>query len=130
MDLAHLLLEDTTHSLLGDAYSLDIGIVMPLTVVGYKYRHRALRRRIIDTFGKVQRREGIWDVDVTGRVMAWVAEIEEAGLVGDEEYVPEERVATIVRMETDLVGRKSTVAVWVREGGVGEVVEKETVIAW
>ena len=130
VDLAHLLLEDTTHSLLGDAYSLDIGIVMPLTVVGYKHRHRALRRRIIETFGKVQRREGIWDVDVTGRVMAWVAEIEETGLDGNEEYVPEERVATIVRMETDLVRRKSTVAVRVREGGVGEMVEKETVIVW
>ncbi|PVH86472.1 hypothetical protein DL98DRAFT_649931 [Cadophora sp. DSE1049] len=132
VDLAHLLLEDSNQSLLGDAYSLDIGVVMPLIVVGYKYRHRALRRRIIETFGRVRRREGIWDVDVTGRVMAWVAGIEEAGLEGEEveEYVPEERVATIVRMETDLVGRVSRVAVMVREGGVGEVVEKETVIAW
>ncbi|KAH9223321.1 hypothetical protein DL95DRAFT_128453 [Leptodontidium sp. 2 PMI_412] len=132
VDLAHLLLEDANQSLLGDSYSLDIGVVMPLIVVGYKYRHRALRRRIIETFGKVQRREGIWDVDVTGRVMKWVADIEEVGLPSEEEemYVPEERVATICRMETDLVKRESNLAVMVREGGVGELVMKETVIHW
>ncbi|KAL2075923.1 hypothetical protein VTL71DRAFT_866 [Oculimacula yallundae] len=132
VDIAHQLLEDSNQSLLGDSYSLDIGVVMPLIVVGYKYRHRALRRRIIDTFGKVQRREGIWDVDVTGKVMEWVRSIEEEGLESEEleMYVPEERVATICRMDTDLVKRESVVGVMHREGGVGEFVLKETVIHW
>ncbi|KAH7342461.1 hypothetical protein BKA65DRAFT_292099 [Rhexocercosporidium sp. MPI-PUGE-AT-0058] len=132
VDLAHLLLEDANQSLLGDSYSLDIGVVMPLVVVGFKYRHRVLRRRIIDTFSKVQRREGIWDVDIMWRVMEWVAGIEEVGLPTEEEemYVPEERMATICRMETDLVRRETSLAVMVREGGVGELVLKETVLRW
>ncbi|XMA15592.1 hypothetical protein WAI453_008383 [Rhynchosporium graminicola] len=132
VDIAHQLLEDSNQSLLGDSYSLDIGIVMPLIVVGYKYRQRAFRRRIIDTFLKVQRREGIWDVDVTGRVMRWVRSVEEVGLPSEEDemYVPEERVATICRMDTDLVKRESIVGVMHREGGVGEMVYKEEVINW
>lgn len=135
MALARRLLESPHESMRGGAYGLEIGIVMPLTVVGWKYRHRGLRREVCELFRDMPRREGIWDAVVTGRIMEWTQEVEEegmrlAGLGGDEEYVPEDMVATVVKLETDLLGRSSEVACVVKGGVGGGVTYRETVICW
>ncbi len=128
--LARELVDNPQKSMLGDSYSLDIGVVMPLVVVGWKYRHRRLRRKIIEIFLTVPRIEGIWDMVVSGKVMQWIRGIEEVGLPpeGEMMYVPEETVATITEMETDLVKGETRLKCLVRPGGVGEVESRETVI--
>jgi hypothetical protein len=57
-------------SILDTSFSLDTRIVLPLTVVGFAYRHRACRRRVIDIFAKMmRRREGLWDTCVSGKII-------------------------------------------------------------
>lgn len=111
-------------------FSLDARFVLPLAVVGLNYRHRELRRKMINILVPMYRREGIWDASMIGRIMNFQAEIEEVGL-GDEEYVPEDMMSTITELKVD-VSLKTvfiTCSAGMR-GCPGVTVLKSTKLAW
>ncbi|KAJ1329217.1 transcriptional activator protein UGA3 [Microdochium nivale] len=59
------------------SFSADLGIIPPLFVVATKCRERKIRRSAIRLLGSSSRREGMWDSDLSARIGAWVASIEE-----------------------------------------------------
>ncbi|RDW63314.1 hypothetical protein BP6252_10859 [Coleophoma cylindrospora] len=112
------------------SFSMDMCIVLPLAVIGWNYRHRALRQEVISIFLNMAKRESIWNAPMVGMVMKWMSEIEEEGL-GEEEYVPEDVVANIANMQVD-EARRSVVVSCVQgiKGIPGETVFKETTLYW
>lgn len=112
-------------------FSLDMRFVLPLAVVGLNYRHRTLRQECVKILAPMYRREAIWDASMMGRIMKWQAEIEEEGLRDEDEYVPEDGMATIVHLKVDEELRTVfiTCSVGVR-GHPGESVLKNTELVW
>lgn len=68
-------------------FSMDIHLVVPLSLVAWRYRHRALRQEAMRLLLASPRREGLWDSVFIGKVAQWLAQVEEEGL-RSEEYVP------------------------------------------
>lgn len=112
------------------SFSFDMRVILPLAVVGLNYRHRAVRREIISILANLNRREAIWDASMMGKVMYWMAEIEEEGL-GDEDYVPEDGMARILVLKVNEPQRTVFVACskGIR-GFPGETVRMETTLSW
>lgn len=114
-------------------FAFDLVLILPLSIVGWAYRHRALRREAISLFQKLamtDRREAIWDAGMIGKTMEWLADIEEGGL-RDEEYVPEDVMANITSMKVD--GVRKSVLVGCNQGVIGYPgmrVYKEKIIYW
>lgn len=110
-------------------YSPDIRLVLPLSVVGRCFRHRALRREaiaILLTLGT--RRDGVHDARMTAKILQWIADIEEPGLA-DEEYVPYHLAAKVVDLKTDMQAGKTFLAVlFPRRDGSGKSDLKKTTI--
>lgn len=111
-------------------FSLDNRLVLPLMCVGMTYKHRVLRREVIEIFSRLSRREGMWNTLMLAKVMEWMAEIEEEGL-GDEEYVPEDKATRLVQLEMD-EGRKSALVGFSQgaEGKEGGVVLRVKTVYW
>lgn len=112
-------------------FSLDMRFVLPLSVVGLNYRHRVLRRECIKILTPMSRREAVWDASMMARIMSFLAEIEEDGLSDDDEYVPEDRMATIVHLKFNAY-LKTVFITWfvgVR-WQLGESVMKQRELVW
>lgn len=60
-------------------FSLNIGIVPPLYFVASRCRDPAVRRQVIHLLSICNRREGIWDSQLSSQVAGQILEIEEAG---------------------------------------------------
>ena len=134
VDIARILLSETNRKLEG-GFVFDMQIIVPLMTVGWVYRHRALRREAVELLLRSPRKEGVWDGIVVGKIMAWLAGIEEDGLdLGDcdEEYVPEWAAARCIKMDFDSEKREAHVSCLqpVKGSLIGEEVRKETVIPW
>ncbi|KUJ19427.1 uncharacterized protein LY89DRAFT_716937 [Mollisia scopiformis] len=126
VDLAKILNAQQTEG----SFSLDFRTVLPLMIVSANYRHIAIRREVIEIFSSRPRREGLWDSALLGRIMGWVADIEEESVdLRGEEYVPEERVAEIVDIKQDAGTRSAFVTC--RQGPEdGEGIMHETTLYW
>ncbi|EPE32343.1 Zn2/Cys6 DNA-binding protein [Glarea lozoyensis ATCC 20868] len=61
-------------------FSLDTGIVLPLSLVANRCRDRTLRREAIDLLFANPRQEGMWDSILVARVGSWISSWEEEGL--------------------------------------------------
>lgn len=59
-------------------FALDVGVVIPLYLVGIKCSATSVRREAIELLLKYPRREGLWDSVVSANVVQWVLEIEGA----------------------------------------------------
>jgi hypothetical protein len=130
IDLSKSLIELPGDSVIDASFSLDTRIVLPLTIVGFFYRHRACRRSVIDIFSKLSRREGLWDTLWTGKVIAWIAQQEEVGLT-DEEYVPDDAIMRVTSLDTDTVKRSTLIrGIQNVRGSKSKTVLRETVIYW
>jgi hypothetical protein len=114
-------------------FNFDMHIIVPLKSVGFVFRHRKLRRDAIDLLLDRPWREGLWDSWVVGKAMQWLADIEDEGLLGEDEldHIPKEHIVADVRFDHDDVGRTTTVSclqpVW---GMEGEFVSRHAVIPW
>lgn len=114
----------------GEVFSFDMVVILPLMVVGWCYRHRAVRREVIRRLGGMKRKEMLWDATLVGKMLEWIAEIEEEGLT-DEEYVPEDAVATMTGLLVDGDGKSALIKCRQRvRGTVLDTVLKETTIDW
>jgi hypothetical protein len=56
--LSKTLMELPGESVIDTSFSFDTRIILPLSIVDFAYRHRTYRRRVIDIFSKMPRREG------------------------------------------------------------------------
>lgn len=113
-----------------DYFSLDIRFVLPLQVVALVYRHRALRQEVMAMYLGQPRREGMWDAVIITKVLEWISAIEEDGLT-DEEYVPEDGIATLTAYKVDSENRSVYVqCVQGVRGGKGQATVKETIVYW
>ena len=117
-------------------FVFDMQIIVPLMTVGWIYRHRALRSEAIELLLRSPRKEGVWDGIVVGKIMAWLARIEEEGLDDeaseDEDYVPEWAAARCIKMSFDTERREASVSCLqpVRGSPNGEEVRREAIIPW
>jgi hypothetical protein len=96
--------EDTGAS---PGFSMNNNLVVPLTLVAWRYRHRTLRQEAIRLLLASPRREGLWDGLYIANICQWMAGIEEEGL-GSEEYVPHELATTVDATDVDLLARTAT----------------------
>ncbi|KAH6696708.1 hypothetical protein BKA61DRAFT_622928 [Leptodontidium sp. MPI-SDFR-AT-0119] len=116
VDIARILLDNSKRENSENnntVYVFDMQIIVPLMTVGWIYRHRSLRREAIQLLLRSPRKEGVWDGIVVGKIMAWLAEIEEECLdEGDEndDYIPEWAAARCIKMDFDTVKREASVS--------------------
>ena len=111
-------------------FSMECNILVPLGVLSYQFRHRALRQEAIRLLLKYPRREGLWDGVLIGKYSQWVAEFEEEGL-SDEEYVPHDLVAGLVAVDHDPIRRTARLVAFKKvRNPPGTTVRKETVLSW
>ena len=57
-------------------FALDVGVVIPLYLVGIKCSATSVRREVIQLMKTYPRREGLWDSVVAGAVVEWILEVE------------------------------------------------------
>ncbi len=111
-------------------FSMECNFLVPLSVVSYQFRHRALRREVIRLLLAYPRREGLWDGVLIAKYSQWLAEIEEEGLE-DEEYVPHDLVGSLVAVDHDPIGRTVRLVAFKRvRDPVGTMVRREAVLNW
>ncbi|KAE9373550.1 hypothetical protein N431DRAFT_504193 [Stipitochalara longipes BDJ] len=112
-------------------FSMNMNLIVPLSFVAWRYRHRALRQEAIKLLLASPRREGLWDGVFIARASQWMAEIEEEGL-GSEEYVPHELARTVEATDVDVFARTATLkALLNRKTSPGkQMVIKESKIKW
>ncbi|PVH77255.1 hypothetical protein DL98DRAFT_463945 [Cadophora sp. DSE1049] len=136
LDIARILLENSKRGEIetgNTVYVFDMQIIVPLMTVGWVYRHRALRREAIQLLLRSPRKEGVWDGIVVGKIMAWLAEIEEEGLEArdqGDDYIPEYAAARCIKMDFDTVKREASVSCLqpVRGSLIGEERRREVFI--
>jgi len=68
---------DYTTRHLKPSFSADLGIIPPLFVVATKCRERRIRRAAIELLRSSPRREGMWDSELSARIGAYIAAVEE-----------------------------------------------------
>ena len=105
-------------------FSMDADVVMSLSLVAWRYRHRALRQEAIRLLLASLLRGGLWDGMFTGRTAQWVAEIEEEGL-GLEEHVPHERSTDVEVLDVDLSARTATLQAFLKDTNSPDGLVKE-----
>jgi hypothetical protein len=113
-------------------FGLDSRLVMPLNTIGLRYRHRALRREVIDILSRKEcpKHDGVWDGTIVRNIMEFMAELEEEGLE-DEEYVPQELAAKIFSMQINMLERTTSVTVLLPSKLlIGEMEFKERTWSW
>ncbi|KAG9233750.1 hypothetical protein BJ875DRAFT_463385 [Amylocarpus encephaloides] len=113
-----------------ESFTLDTRVVIPLTVVGWRYKHRGLRREILDVIPRVPKRGGgVFHTVVIGKVIEWMIELEEGDLSCNLEYVPENIAVKLTKFDIDKANREVHVACLkpARDGGP---ILREKVIPW
>ena len=113
-----------------NGFSIEINFLIPLSVVSYLFRQRALRQEAIRLLLSYPRREGLWDGVLIGKYSQWVAEIEEEGL-GDEEYVPHDLATWLVAADHDPIERTVRLAAFQKfRDSPEKTVRREAGISW
>ncbi|KAH8763981.1 hypothetical protein F5882DRAFT_414844, partial [Hyaloscypha sp. PMI_1271] len=92
-------------------FSMEANLLIPLGVLTYRFRHRALRREAIDLLIRYPRREGLWDGKLSGKYCLWLADLEEERLE-DEEYVPHDLATELASYEWDAITKLCTVSAY------------------
>lgn len=104
-------------------FVFDSQVLIALEVVARKCRNYELRHEAIRMLFSIRRREGFMDSIVAAKTCAWLADIEEEGMV--DGFIPEEARAHTVHSEVE----QGHLRVWCEVGGKsGELVVRETII--
>ncbi|KFY74019.1 hypothetical protein V499_05915 [Pseudogymnoascus sp. VKM F-103] len=64
-------------------FTFDLGIILPLWLVGIKCRVKSIRRQVISLLRLHPRREGVWDSKLVTKMIEWIMEVEEEQDQGD-----------------------------------------------
>jgi hypothetical protein len=89
-------------------FTLDLGIIFPLYLVGLKCRVSSIRTKAIQLLLSSSRREGIWDSAFVGKKVHWIQKCEEEFL-DDDGRVPCWARVNAVSMKVDIQSRKADV---------------------
>jgi hypothetical protein len=108
-------------------FSIDIGIVAGLFLVGSRCRFDEVRTRAIDMLFSSNYREGIWDALAVAHVARWLRGLEREG-VAEGETIPEEKRAILCAINIDLHNKKAMLGA-VQRAKEG-IVQREALIAW
>jgi hypothetical protein len=84
----------------GELFNFDVGIITPLSFVGFYCRDSLIRSRAIDLLRGLCYREGIWDGPATGFVADWLRGIEMEDVTPDG-FIPEGKRAVMTLCEVD-----------------------------
>jgi hypothetical protein len=110
-------------------YTFDLQIVAPLYATGLRCRHSATRRQAADLLLSSPRREGVWDAVLAGKIVGWVADIEEEdGL--DGEFMKEGKGIIDLKFDFDLQARSVHVQCLRIKTGSDILVEREATLTW
>jgi len=112
-----------------EIYTHEVRALGPLSLLTLKCRNTSLRRSAISLLLSSHRREYMYDSLIAGQVAAWVMSLEEEGM--DEiGFIPEEKRAWGVCVETDLQRRVARVRCKVGRKGTGLWREERTEVSW
>ena len=78
-----------------------LGIVNPLSAVGFRCRNAHIRGRAIKLLQRGPYREGIWDALGVGKLADWIRGVEEEGM-DENGYIPESKRAVMRLFDVDL----------------------------
>jgi hypothetical protein len=92
-------------------FSMEANLLIPMGVLTYRFRHRALRREAIDLLLRYPRREGLWDGKLAGKYCLWLADLEEEGLEYAE-YVPHDLATELASYELDSITKLCTLSAY------------------
>lgn len=116
----------------GGKYHFDLGVILPLFMVGSHCRNRLLRSQAIDILKEAKGyREGIWDSDACSRVTGFTRDVEEEW-ADDNGWVPGERRFTITKTKVAVGKSRSLHISGYQKNGTleGKGDFKETYITW
>lgn len=108
-------------------YRSFLGIVYPLSAVGFRCRNSYIRGRAIDLLQRGPYREGIWDALSVGRLTDWIRSIEEEGM-DENGCIPENKRAVMTLCDID-INQKTAVLGCTSLGDEGPKFRKE-LIEW
>ncbi|CZR66688.1 uncharacterized protein PAC_16589 [Phialocephala subalpina] len=99
-------------------FTPDIGVILPLYLVGMKCRFPDIRARIVNLLLRESRREGIWDSILAGKIVEWVQSVEEKYMEGegDKKVIPGWARVEPVNTSFDLQERRATVVCFQKTG--------------
>ena len=112
-----------------NVFSFEMGTVPPLYWTAIKCRHHIIRHKALSLLLRSPRREALWDSKLDSRAACRVIEIEEAGLVWNDRYSPEEAFRLVPeerRVHNSRISRerpsdvhKHQITMMMRPGGPG-----------
>lgn len=133
-DLADGILRGKLASLSAKAFSMEMGIVLPLTIVVRKCRHVDIRRRAIKLLHSSTHVEGVWDGPMWANIGEQAVEIEEEGLDTAflrNERVPEFRRIHFIFIDVNPKARATIVTYSLRPNGPdGEWDHRKRLVQW
>ena len=113
-----------------EGFAMEANLLIPLGVLTYRFRHRALRREACELCIKYPRREGLWDGKLLGNYCLWLADLEEEDL-GDEEYVPHDLATELASYEWDTITKTCSLSAYKKfRDPPGKKELREAVISW
>jgi hypothetical protein len=102
----------------------DLGVIVPLYLIGLKCRVSSTRGRAINLLLGYPRTEGIWDSGFAGKFTSWVRDLEEEFLETETGRVPEWARVMGLQPKLDFEGRRAEVFCRQRSAPRGEWVER------
>jgi hypothetical protein len=108
----------------------DLGVIVPLYLIGLKCRVSSIRGRAINLLLGYPRTEGIWDSGFAGKFTSWVRDLEEEFLETETGRVPEWARVMGLQPKLDFVRRRAELFCRQRTAPRGEWVERWGVVNW
>ncbi|CAG7990299.1 unnamed protein product [Penicillium salamii] len=99
---------------LASTFSMSLGIVTPLYLCATRCRDSTIRHRAIDLVSTCNRREGLWDSELVGRITRRIVSIEEdaAGIQPGARYTPADiGIAARVKSLNPQYGREREITI-------------------
>lgn len=110
-------------------YTFDLQIVASLYATGLRCRHSGIRRQAVALLLSSPRREGVWDAVLAGKIVGWVADIEEEdGL--DGEFMKEGKGIIDLKFDFNLQARSVYLQCLQIRTGSDILVEREATLTW
>ncbi|KAF8857189.1 hypothetical protein BDZ45DRAFT_803478 [Acephala macrosclerotiorum] len=109
-------------------FTPDLGVILPLYLVGMKCRFWDIRARIINLLLRESRREGIWDSILAGKIVEWVKGVEEKHMEGG--VIPSWARAEPVNTSFDLQERRATIVCFQRTKADDPLPKKKEATLW
>jgi hypothetical protein len=88
-------------------FRFDLGVVYPLSSVGFRCRDSNVRGRAISLLGRSSYREGIWDAVTVACLTDWIRKVEEEGM-DENAFIAEDKRAVLTLCDVDLKSRSVT----------------------